>query len=112
MSALRLRRRPIGEVVQQFDAFTKVTENVQEEKKTTGGLSEFTSFTPSQVKTNAFVMIANCYPFYFAAFYNQSFFAVSVISFLLIGWLVVGELRYFLDTDFDYKFLVDVEFNE
>uniref|UniRef100_A0A914V028 Endoplasmic reticulum-Golgi intermediate compartment protein 2 n=1 Tax=Plectus sambesii TaxID=2011161 RepID=A0A914V028_9BILA len=75
MSGLRLRRRPFGEVVQQFDAFTKVTENVQEEKRATGGF-------------------------------------ISVVSFLLIGWLVVGELRYFFETEFDYKFLVDVEFDE
>ncbi len=41
MSVVRLRKTPLlSDVVQSCDAFSKVLDDVKEEKKTTGGLSK------------------------------------------------------------------------
>lgn len=44
MSTLRLRRKPFTEVVRNFDAFPKVPESVEENKKAFGGVGKTCDF--------------------------------------------------------------------
>lgn len=39
-------------------------------------------------------------------------FIVSVVSFLIIGFLIYSEFRYYLDSKFTFKFSPDVELSQ
>lgn len=73
-SSLRHRKKPLQEIVKDFDAFPKVESSVEEEKNISGG---------------AILLICAC----------------------LIIWLVIGELRYYSETHYDYKFIVDTDYD-
>lgn len=95
MSAtLRLRRRPLAEVVQQFDAFEKVQETVREDKRIVGGTSKVYRFMSE--RRGIF----------------ERFRLVSLICAILIIWLTVSEFLYYTSTRLDYRFTVDTEFDK
>uniref|UniRef100_A0A915IZP8 Endoplasmic reticulum-Golgi intermediate compartment protein 2 n=1 Tax=Romanomermis culicivorax TaxID=13658 RepID=A0A915IZP8_ROMCU len=73
-AGLRLRKRPLKEIVKDFDAFPKVEPSAEEEKRVSGG-------------------------------------AILLFSVSVIIWLVIGELRYYSQIDYDYKFIVDTDFD-
>jgi hypothetical protein len=102
---LRHRRLPkpdnivdeVGALVQQFDAFVKVTDDVREEPRVAKGICECHVAPFSQPFMHKVTGISS----------------VSVLCFALISVLVVGQLHeYWTNTDVEYKFSVDTDFEE
>lgn len=92
--AIRQRRGGIREIVTEFDAFVKVTEDVKEEQKTMNGI---------------------CKRFLYLFIHPQLvfIFSVTIFCFSLIFMLILGELyNYFTNNEVEYRFSVDTAYDE
>ncbi|OZC09067.1 peptidase family M1 [Onchocerca flexuosa] len=97
------QRRPVQEVVRDFDAFNKTVDEVSEEKRATGGFREFCSF----LFFPKFLALPHLY-------YLTAYFTVASLSFIIIAVLVFGELRnyFYGEEGHYYRFSVDTAYSE
>jgi len=103
---LRQRIKNIVDIktVKVLDAFPKV-EKVCQEGSPISGAGRFTSVT-------LHTYIPNPLQFYKWAQLQMSFyFAVSLLSYLIILWLIIVETSYYFHSNIVYKFLPDTDFD-
>uniref|UniRef100_A0A0M3INX1 Uncharacterized protein n=1 Tax=Ascaris lumbricoides TaxID=6252 RepID=A0A0M3INX1_ASCLU len=104
-AVLRHRRSTLQEIVQSLDAFDKTTDEIKEEKKTSGAIISVVCFTVIELVDLREELGSDN---------NSRRSEFSVVCFTVIGVLVFGELKTYIygDTEFEYKFTVDTAFDE
>lgn len=102
VTMLRYRGSKVAKV-KELDIFPKVKETYKE-PTAVGGSCKCEIFKGIY---NFMLSLAYCFKLYIC-----NIFPVSIVTFILMAWLVYCEISYYLDSNFVFKFSPDIYFDE